>query len=90
MKPEDFEKHLKQYYAFSNHLGDEPNCPKCNKKLVKIIYGMPTSEIIEKSERKEIYLGGCGIVVDGPMYYCYNCNNEYYKNLKIVDYNIEN
>lgn len=40
-------------------------CPKCGGKVVKIVYGMPTPELYEQSERKEVILGGCCIHEDG-------------------------
>ena len=58
-------------------------CPICNEKLVQIIYGMPTKETFEKAEKKEIYLGGCEVFIglEQPIYHCYNCNNNFYKDL---------
>ena len=58
-------------------------CPVCNKKLVQIIYGMPTSKVFEKVEKKEAYLGGCEVFIglEQPKYHCYNCNNNFYKDL---------
>ena len=58
-------------------------CPVCNENLVQIIYGMPTPEAFEKAEKKEIYLGGCEVFVglEQPIYHCYNCNNNFYKDL---------
>ena len=58
-------------------------CPVCNKKLVQIIYGMRTSEVFEKVEKKEAYLGGCEVFIglEQLKYHCYNCNNNFYKDL---------
>lgn len=58
-------------------------CPVCNENLVQIIYGMPTPEAFEKAEKKKIYLGGCEVFVglEQPIYHCYNCNNNFYKDL---------
>lgn len=40
-------------------------------------------EAFEKAEKKEIYLGGCEVFVglEQPIYHCYNCNNNFYKDL---------
>lgn len=59
-------------------------CPKCNGNLAKITYGMPTKEIINKLEKKKVYLGGCEILedIENPKFHCYNCNRNYFKNLK--------
>lgn len=39
-------------------------CPKCGGKVVKIIYGEPTEELFEASDRGEVILGGCCIALD--------------------------
>lgn len=65
----------------------EIKCPNCNDNLVEIIYGMPQMEYINKAKKKEVYLGGCEIVIPHPIYHCYKCNRNYYKNLK--DYEID-
>jgi hypothetical protein len=37
-------------------------CPKCKAEAgIKIVYGYPGNELIEKSFRGEIALGGCSI-----------------------------
>ena len=56
-------------------------CPKCGGKLVPIIYGMPSVELMEKVEKKEVYLGGCCIIGDKemPSYFCNKCNKEFGK-----------
>ena len=58
------------------------NCPKCGKKLVPIIYGMPTSETFEAADRKEVFIGGCEIYPNMPKYHCYNCILDFDKTLK--------
>ncbi|MCQ2570766.1 MAG: hypothetical protein MJ154_00750 [Candidatus Saccharibacteria bacterium] len=57
-------------------------CPKCGCELKKIIYGMPTLETFEASERGEVVLGGCCIIDGGPDYRCDECRLEYSKDLK--------
>lgn len=58
-------------------------CPNCNKNLVKIIYGFPDKEAIDKLEKKKVYLGGCEMLekMENPKYHCYNCNRNYFKDL---------
>lgn len=58
-------------------------CPKCNEKLVDIIYGMPTHETFKRVEKKELFLGGCEVFIglEQPKYHCYNCNKNFYKDL---------
>jgi hypothetical protein len=55
-------------------------CPKCeSKNTVKILYGMPNHEAIQKAELGEIKLGGCCVIVGGPEYYCNDCEHEWNK-----------
>ncbi len=56
-------------------------CPKCNKELVKIVYGMPDVDMIEKAKKREIFLGGCVIEDFQPKYHCNNCKKSYSENL---------
>ncbi len=58
-------------------------CPNCGERLVDILYGMPMYNAFEKVENKELFLGGCLIFkdVEQPIYHCYNCNRNYYKDL---------
>jgi hypothetical protein len=53
-------------------------CPKCkSKKVVPIVYGMPSTEMLEKLNRDEVALGGC-VVIDGqPKWYCNACDHEF-------------
>ncbi len=64
-----------------------PKCPNCGNILVEIVYGMPDVDCFKKSEKKEIYLGGCIISDNDPIYHCNKCNRNYYDNL--VDYEEE-
>ena len=57
-------------------------CPNCNNKLVEIVYGLPTVELMEKALKKEVSLGGCIIIGDMPRYHCLKCNKKYYEDLK--------
>ena len=54
------------------------NCPVCGKKeLVEIVYGYPSRELFEASEKGLVILGGCCIEDVGPYsienFYCHNC-----------------
>ncbi len=57
-------------------------CPNCNNKMIKIVYGMPSNELFELSEKGIIHLGGCSVSDDDPIYYCSNCRRKYFDNLK--------
>ena len=39
-------------------------CPKCEGKIVEIVYGEPTQEAYERSLKGDFILGGCCINVD--------------------------
>ena len=62
-------------------------CPNCGNEMVDIIYGMPSSEAFEDCENKKLFLGGCLIDDNQPVYHCYECNRSYYDNL--MDYIVE-
>lgn len=58
-------------------------CPKCEGKVVKIIYGMPVPEMEEAADRGEIILGGCCIALDEhgkpivPEWGCVKCGERF-------------
>lgn len=53
-------------------------CPKCGSaKIVKILYGEPTLEALQVSERGEVVLGGCCISPDSPEWACLECRNQF-------------
>lgn len=62
----------------------EPKCPKCGHKLIKIVYGMPDSKLMEKAKRREVILGGCEITGEMPEFHCNQCNIDYFNNLKSI------
>ena len=41
----------------------EPVCPDCGARMVRIVYGYPMGDLVERSMRGEVALGGC--VVSG-------------------------
>ncbi len=63
-------------------IGHMKKCPKCGKELVRIVYGMPTAETFEAAERKEVFIGGCEVGDNMPVYHCYNCILDFDKDLK--------
>lgn len=59
-------------------------CLKCGStNTLKIAYGEPTFEMIQRAEAGEIHLGGCCIMIGGPEYYCKNCDIEWNKALAV-------
>ncbi len=65
------------------------NCPTCNAaKLIPIVYGLPSREVMEQSDRGEIELGGCvvtqiidhnGIRTNDPELHCPTCSSNFYR-----------
>jgi hypothetical protein len=50
-------------------------CPKCGSSNgVKIVYGYPSAETLEKAELGEISLGGCCVSFDDPTSSCKDCD----------------
>ena len=54
-------------------------CPKCmeEKNIVKIEYGYPGNDMIEKHDRGEIKLGGCTVHDKNPDHHCRDCKYEW-------------
>ena len=49
-------------------------CPACGSTdALRILYGYPTNEAFEASERGEFVLGGCVIGEESPDYECRGC-----------------
>lgn len=51
-------------------------CLKCgSSEVISIIYGDPDENLIEKSDKGEIFLGGC--IRKKERNYCKNCKNSF-------------
>ncbi len=52
-----------------------PPCPHCgyDDQVVRISYGLPSTETIEQAKRGEIALGGSCLGPDSPGWYCRGC-----------------
>jgi rubrerythrin len=49
-------------------------CPKCGAAdQLRIVYGLPTGETFEASERGELVLGGCVVSADSAQWQCPIC-----------------
>ena len=62
--------------------GTPPSCPKCGKadNVIKIVFGMPSPEMLKHSEDGHVALGGCCPPMDGEKprnYKCKTCNEEF-------------
>lgn len=84
---DNFFNYLVATDELDDFLGYEPKCPNCGNKLAKIIYGMPSSDIMNQVEKGEVFIGGCCVDEANPKYHCNICRRSYYSNLK--DYIIE-
>ena len=54
-------------------------CPTCKKKdqVVEILYGMPTYEAYEASQRGEFVIGGCCVMPEQPTKHCKRCDESF-------------
>ena len=60
----------------------EVKCPNCGGKLIDIIYGMVDYEVGEQAKKGKVFIGGCMITGNDPIYHCNTCRRSYYKNLE--------
>lgn len=60
-------------------------CPICGeeekKKLIRIMYGHPSRDLLKEAEKGEIYLGGCHRTNFDPVFYCKECKNKFFEDL---------
>ena len=59
------------------HVNNTRVCPDCGGKLIPIVWGYPTPEMMQKAGREEIFLGGCVIGINPANYRCRNCGHEF-------------
>lgn len=52
-------------------------CTICSHKMVDIVYGYPTPDLIEKAQKDKIALGGLRKSLEDPTHYCYSCHETY-------------
>lgn len=53
-------------------------CPRCRSdKVVPVVYGMPSAELVEKSRAGRVALGGCVVFPDAPDWRCVTCGHEW-------------
>ncbi len=54
-------------------------CGECgsNTNVIPIVYGHPGPELREAAERGEVFLGGCVITEDDPLWYCRDCEHSW-------------
>ncbi len=55
-----------------------PRCPDCGEgEPLHIVYGYPSHDTFEASERGELALGGCVVEADSPAWRCHRCDHEW-------------
>lgn len=55
-----------------------PPCPKCGSKdVAKILYGLPTHQLIGAAERGDVILGGCIVTDNDPQWACKACKHRW-------------
>ena len=55
-------------------------CPECGGKLLEIVYGLSTDEVLDQAKEKGLYFVGC--FVDVYKYHCEKCNTEFAEDFK--------
>lgn len=57
---------------------NEIKCPFCgSSENVRIIYGLPSDNLLDICKKGEIRLGGCCIYKANDTHYCKNCKNDF-------------
>lgn len=55
-----------------------PICPRCGSKdVLRIVYGLPGPELMERAEKGLVKLGGCCVDGNDPEWYCRKCSSEF-------------
>jgi formate-dependent nitrite reductase cytochrome c552 subunit len=56
-------------------------CPNCSSpKVRRIIYGLPTGELLKEAKKGKILLGGCCIELNSPDRQCKDCGHTWQDN----------
>jgi ribosomal protein L37AE/L43A len=51
-------------------------CPNCSStKVRRIVYGLPTGELLKEAKRGKILLGGCYRELNSPDWQCKDCSH---------------
>ena len=59
-------------------------CPICNEIMVKIIYGLPGTDLLESAKQRKVFIGGCVVGECNPKYHCYKCQKSFYEDLDVA------
>jgi hypothetical protein len=55
-----------------------PACPHCGGRLLPVVFGMPTPELVDEARAGEFVLGGCCVPDDHlPQWECNRCETRW-------------
>jgi hypothetical protein len=58
-------------------------CPVCgSNKVVRIVFGMPSYELLQEELQGKVALGGCCVCNDDPAWLCVECETRFFKKRK--------
>lgn len=64
--------------TFGFHGDAQVQCPQCGSAdVIRIVYGYPTEETLQRAEAGEVRLGGCVVGSCDPNTYCKQCGHEW-------------
>ena len=75
--PSKFEKYYISWIYKIKKLHRRLTCPFCGERLIPIVYGYPSEELMRKEDMGEVVLGGCCIDISNPELYCKNCHVDF-------------
>ncbi|MDI2131110.1 hypothetical protein [Yinghuangia seranimata] len=55
----------------------DEKCPRCEGRLLPIVYGYPAPSLFDRASAGEVRLGGCVVSSDSPQWSCADCGTEF-------------
>ena len=57
---------------------EDRRCPRCSSdEVLRVVYGLPSEEMIEESIAGRVLLGGCAVWPESPDWQCVACGHEW-------------
>jgi hypothetical protein len=57
---------------------EDRRCPRCSSdEVLRVVYGLPSEEMIEESIAGRVLLGGCAVWPEAPDWQCVVCGHEW-------------
>jgi hypothetical protein len=57
---------------------EDRRCPRCSSdEVLRVVYGLPSEEMIEESIAGRVLLGGCVVWPEAPDWQCVVCGHEW-------------